>query len=272
VRRRLPCRPSSSSSLSSRNELVEDRVGHRDVDAEDDRLAPLLGGAYVLVDDDPVALLAARYRSYLFQRFSSPTRWTGSPWARGPHPGPAEEAIATWREVEYARRKKPTPPRGYQGAASKLADASPPGYNAWRCADAGNAHLAGIVTAAVVPLIANEPHVAPFPHGLDAEDFAEVPIYWRGDPAQIPAATPAKDFTRPTPARLESWLKKNKTQIMRERGKGSHVRFNWRGQTGGFSTSRDPVLKEPCTEIARIFGFNNQRAFYLAVAANRVVA
>src|SRR5262249_38682554 len=36
------------------------------------------------------------YRSYLFHRYSHPTRWTGPPWARRSHPGPTEEALATW--------------------------------------------------------------------------------------------------------------------------------------------------------------------------------
>lgn len=166
---------------------------------------------------------APLYRSYLFQGFSSPTRWTGLPWAKGPHPGPAEEAIATWREVRYSRRKKPASPRGYQAAASKLADASPAGYNAWRCADTANAHLAGLVTATVASLIAHAPHVVPPAHGLDQEDLGDVPVYWRGDPAVIPSSAPAKDTTRPTPKRLEKWLKKNQAEIDRDRGKGSHV-------------------------------------------------
>lgn len=212
------------------------------------------------------------YRSYLFHRYSTLTRWTGPPWARGPHPGPTEEAIATWREVYYARRKKPTPPRGYQAAASKLADAAPAGYNSWRCADTGNAHLAGIVTATVASLIAGQPQIIPPAHELDAEDLGDVPVYWRGDPALIPATAPPKDFTRPNPARLETWLKKNKAEIQHDRGKGSHVRFTWRGLSGGFSTSRDPVPKAPCQEIATIFGFTNLRDFYLAIASNRVVS
>jgi hypothetical protein len=214
---------------------------------------------------------APLYRSYLFQGFSSPTRWTGLPWAKGPHPGPAEEAIATWREVRYSRRKKPASPRGYQAAASKLADASPAGYNAWRCADTANAHLAGLVTATVASLIAHAPHVVPPAHGLDQEDLGDVPVYWRGDPAVIPSSAPAKDTTRPTPKRLEKWLKKNQAEIDRDRGKGSHVRFTWRGQSGGFSTSRDPVPAEPCKEIATLFGFTNTRDFYLAIADSRVV-
>lgn len=211
------------------------------------------------------------YRSYLFERFSRPTRWTGPPWARGPHPGPAEEAIATWREVRYSRRKKPTPPRGYQAAASKLADAAPSGYNAWRCADTGNAHLAGLVTAAVASLIADAAQVVPPAHGLNEEDFGDVPVYWRGDPDLIPSSAPAKDTTRPTPQRLEGWLRKNKAQIQAGRGKGSHMRFTWRGRSAGFSTSRNPVPKAPCREIARMFGFTNLRDFYLAVRSNQVV-
>jgi hypothetical protein len=213
------------------------------------------------------------YRSYLFDRYQQPTRWTGPPWSRrANHPGPVEEAIATWREVRYARRKKPAPPPGYQAAASKLADAAPPGYNAWRCADPGNAHVAELVTATVASLIAGSPQVAPPPHGLDDQDLAEVPIYWRGDPALIPASAPAKDFTRPTPKRLEAWLKRNDAEIQRERGKGSHVRFTWRGQSGGFSTSRDPVPKAPCQEIAAIFGFTGLRDLYIAIARDQVVA
>jgi hypothetical protein len=211
------------------------------------------------------------YRSYLFERYSRPTRWTGSPWARGSRTGPLEEAIATWREIRYSRRKTPKPPTGYQAAASKLADASPPGYNAWRCGDAGNEHLGEIVAATLVSLIADAPHVMLPLRSPSAEDFGEVPIYWRGDRSLIPGSAAPKDFTRPTPRRLEAWLKKNKAQIQRERGKGSHVRFTWRGRAGGFSTSRDPVPKAPCEEIAAIFGFAQMRAFYLAVAANTVV-
>jgi len=211
------------------------------------------------------------YRSYMSERFSRPTRWTGPPWARGPHPGPAEEAIATWREVSYARRKKPKPPAGYQAAASRLADASPPGYNAWRSADTANPHLADLVTAAVATLITDTPQISLPPHALDEDDFSEVPVYWRGDPRLIPSYAPAKDFTRPTPKRLESWLKKNGADIQFGRGKGSHVRFTWRDRAGGYSTSRDPVPKQPCTEIAEIFGFENPRELYLAISNNRVV-
>jgi len=54
-----------------------------------------------------------------------------------------------------------------------------------------------------------------------------VPVYWRGDPAVIPSSAPAKDTTRPTPKRLETWLKKNQAEIDHARGKGSHVRSTW---------------------------------------------
>jgi hypothetical protein len=66
-------------------------------------------------------------------------------------------------------------------------------------------------------------------------------------------------------------VRKNKAEIHPDRGKGSHVRFTWRGRTGGFSTSRDPVPKQPCTQIAEIFGFETLRDLYLAIATNRVV-
>jgi hypothetical protein len=49
------------------------------------------------------------------------------------------------------------------------------------------------------------------------------------------------------------------------------MRFTWRDRSGGFSTSRDPVPKQPCEEIASIFGFETLRDLYLAIAANRVV-
>ena len=211
------------------------------------------------------------YRSYLVHRYSTSTRWTGPPWARGCHPGPVEEAIATWREVRYSRRKKPRPPAGYQTAASRLADASPPGYNAWRCADIATPHLASLVTATVATLIAGQPLVSPPALHLSEEDLADVPVHWRGDPALIPTSAPAKDFTRPTPDRLESWLKKNKADFRSDRGKGSHVRFTWRGQRGGFPRSRNPVPKKPCVEIAAIFGFESLRELYLAIAAKRVI-
>ena len=99
-----------------------------------------------------------------------------------------------------------------------------------------------------------------------------MPVYWRGDPALIPSSAPAKDSTRPSPARLEAWLKKHKAEVERRRGQGSHVGFTWRGRTGFFSPSRDPVPKQPCEQIAAIFGFPNLREFYLAVANNTVVA
>jgi hypothetical protein len=211
------------------------------------------------------------YRSYLLYRYSHLTRWTGPPWARGRHPGPTEEALATWREVLYSRRKKPKPPAGYQAAASKLADASPPGYNAWRCGDIGHPHLANLVSATVASLILDAPVVTPLPHELSEEDYSDVPVYWRGDPALIPTAAPAKDFTRPSPKRLVAWLATNNAEIDRGRGKGSHTRFTWRGRSGGFPTTRDPVPKRPCEEIAAIFGFATLRDLYLAISANRVV-
>ena len=211
------------------------------------------------------------YRSYLVHRYSRRTRWTAPPWSRGRHPGPTEEALATWREVHYSRRKKPKPPAGYQTAASKLADASPPGYNAWRCGDTSNPHVANLVSATVSSLILDAPVVTPLPHELSEEDFGDVPVYWRGDPALIPGSAPAKDFTRPSPKRLVAWLKTNKAEIHSDRGKGSHMRFTWRGRSGGFSTSRDPVPKQPCEEIAALFGFETLRDLYLAIAANRVV-
>ena len=108
-----------------------------------------------------------------------------------------------------SRRKKPQPPAGYQLAASKLADASPPGYNAWRCGDTGNPHLANLVSATVSSLILDAPVLTPPPHEFSEEDFGDVPVHWRGDPALIPASAPAKDFTRPTPKRLLAWLGKS---------------------------------------------------------------
>ena len=68
-----------------------------------------------------------------------------------------------------------------------------------------------------------------------------------------------------------AWLRTNKAEIHPDRGKGSHMRFTWRGRSGGFPTSRDPVPKQPCEEIADIFGFENLRDLYLAISANRVV-
>ena len=44
-----------------------------------------------------------------------------------------------------------------------------------------------------------------------------------------------------------------------------------RGRSGGFPTSRETVPKEPCQEIAAIFGFKTVRDLYLAIAAERVV-
>jgi len=211
------------------------------------------------------------YRSYLFHRYSRPSRWTGRPWARGRHPGPTEEALATWREVHYARRKKPEPPAGYQAAASKLCDASPRGYNAWRCGDTGNPHLANLVSARVCSLILDAPVVTPLTHELSEEDLAGVPVYWRGDPGLIPASAPAKDFTRPTPERLEKWLKRNKAEIHPERGVGSHKGFTWRGRYGEFGTTHDPVPKADCEDVRDIFGFDTLRELYLAIRANRVV-
>ena len=185
------------------------------------------------------------YRSYLVHRYSRPTRWTGRPWARGRHPGPTEEALATWREVRYSRRKKPKPPAGYQAAVSKLADASPAGYNAWRCGDTGNPHLANLVSATVSSLILDTPVVTPPTHELSEEDFGDVPVYWRGDPALIPASAPAKDFTRPSRRRLVAWLRTNKAEIYPARGKGGHTRFTWRGRSGGFPAAATPSQSNP---------------------------
>jgi hypothetical protein len=154
---------------------------------------------------------------------------------------------------------------------SKLANASPPGYNAWRCGDTGNSHLAKLVSATVCGLILDAPVVPPLTHDLSEEDFGNVPVYWRGDPALIPSSAPAKDFTRPSPRRLVAWLRANKAEIHPGRGKGSHTRFTWRGHSGGFPTSRDPVPKQPCEEIAAIFGFKTLRDLYLAISADRVV-
>ena len=127
------------------------------------------------------------------------------------------------------------------------------------------------MSATVSSLILDAPVVTPVPHELSEEDFGDVPIYWRGDPALIPAVAPPKDFTRPTPKRLAAWLRTNRAEIHGDRGKGSHVRFTWRGRSGGFPTSRDPVPKKPCEEIAAIFGFETLRELYLAISGNRIV-
>lgn len=59
------------------------------------------------------------YREYCLFRFALPTRWDASP---------LEEAVATWEEIRFARRRSPPRPKGFSKAVRKVADLSPPGY------------------------------------------------------------------------------------------------------------------------------------------------
>ena len=120
-----------------------------------------------------------------------------------------------------------------------------------RCADTGNAHLAELVSATVASLIVAVTVVAPPPNELREEDLGDVPVYWRGDPVLIPSSAPAKDFT-PTPKRLESWLKRNKAENPARPRKRIACTLHLAGPDGPLSTSRDPVPKTPCQEIATI--------------------
>jgi hypothetical protein len=119
------------------------------------------------------------YASYIKRERHTPTQWTPV--------GILEEALATWREISFARRRWPSQipkPAGFQRAAEAIARASPPGYNDWHKLEDFSTRrqvmgeLAKLITKGK-PIRANR-------WGrLEDREEAQIPRYWVGNPATI---------------------------------------------------------------------------------------
>lgn len=120
------------------------------------------------------------YQDYLSQRVRTQTRWT-------PAGSALEEALATWREVLFTRRRWPTAmskPPDYQAEAERLASLAPDGYRHWTAVDDDATRRE--MTAQLVGLIANRP-VKGYRWGrLERDERRQVPRYWVGTPSAIP--------------------------------------------------------------------------------------
>jgi hypothetical protein len=137
------------------------------------------------------------YKSYVLRGRHTATQWTPE--------GILEEALATWREISFARRRWPTQipkPPGFQRAAEAIARASPPGYKDWHKLEAFSTRR--LVMAELAKLITRGQQITMDRWGrLEDREEAQIPRYWVGNPAMISVigATPA-GRPRPTPGFL----------------------------------------------------------------------
>ena len=199
------------------------------------------------------------YREYLFFSYNAPNRWAS----------PLEEAVATWEEVAFARRRTPRRPKGFLKAVQKVANLSPPGYRDWKVAD--DDRRGPLVRATVASHIIGQ-RLLDWPWGdTSPAERAQVPVRYRGDPQFAPSFIVPKALTRPTVRDLERFLRRNGAEIDKRAGKGSHRKFRWRGQAGSYATSRPVVPKPESRLIAKIFGFRGVSELYEAIAESRII-
>jgi hypothetical protein len=199
------------------------------------------------------------YREYLFFSYNAPNRWAS----------PLEEAVATWEEVAFARKRTPRRPKGFLKAVKLAANLSPPGYRDWKVAD--DDRRGPLMRATVASHIIGQ-RLLDWPWGdTSRAERAQVPVRYRGDPQHAPSFFVPKAIARPTVRDLERFLRKNGAEIDKRAGKGSHRKFRWRGQPGGYATSRPVVPKQESRLIAKIFGFRGVSELYEAIAESRII-
>lgn len=197
------------------------------------------------------------YREYSFRRYHGSNPWRVNP---------LEEAVATWEEIAFARKRSPPRPKGYLAAVKMLATYAPPGYRDWKLLE--DDRRGSLMTASLASLIADRPLLDWPWGGTTPREAAEVPVRWCGDP--VPHFLMPKSIARPKVRELERFLTKNGAEIIKRGGKGSHRKFRWNGKTGGYATSRPFVPKAECQQIARMFGLKVNE-LYTAIAEQRIV-
>lgn len=98
--------------------------------------------------------------------------------------GPLDEALATWREISFARRKWPSTmakPRGFQRAAELIASNAPLGYSEWHRLRTFRSRQE--VMATIASLIAGRAMTSCRWGRIQDTESALVPRYWVGRPA-----------------------------------------------------------------------------------------
>lgn len=205
------------------------------------------------------------YPGYVLHRFSTHSSWSQ---------GPVEEIVASWAEVEFARRLphgfQKLRPSNYRRAVQHLLSLSPPGYSEWHLmTDWGTATE---IIAEVMSLIAEKSMHTHRWTEMDARETAQVPVYWVGDPATAAAFGGfPKSAGPPSIRRLEKWL----TSVLRARplkgrGKGSHRRWELPDGTAvGFATSAGFLLPPEAKELAGALGMSKMELFEHIAAMKR---
>jgi hypothetical protein len=211
-----------------------------------------------------ITLRKRTYPSYVQHRYTVATMYGH---------GPLEEAIATERELSFARgvRAVSLPgdtgfrPRGYRQLLESVH--YPPGYRDWGAVKSP-AHrrlayetLIGIITSTDLPLRTPERLWVP-----DAQ-VNSVPLYWWGPLDALPAGL-RKSWSMPSIARLEKWLRRCTSCQTPTRG-ARHKQFTYpNGRTQPYKGSGD-LLPPEGQQMAKSFGFRNLADFCEAVASMR---
>lgn len=211
-----------------------------------------------------IAMHARAYPSYIQKRYTVDTLYG---------PGPLEEAMATEREIAFARGVQAVSlpgdtgfrPRGYRRLLESIP--YPRGYADWvRVKSPAHRRLAyetlsGIITDKNLPLR------SPERVWVSHTQASSVPVYWWGSLDALPPGL-RKSWTMPSVARLEKWLRR-KTSCSSPSHGARHKQFTYPdGTTQPYKGGND-LLTPEAKQMAQYFGFRNLADFCMAVASMR---
>lgn len=202
------------------------------------------------------------YREYCLSRYALRVR--------DEQTGPLEEAIATWREVVFARRTRgvlgPASSR-YAKAVEMLSREAPSGYRDWPL-------LQDPKTRGSVVCDLCGGCILGYPFALEEGGWwrstrthrAEVPLRWMGEHENLKIfGAREKEWRRPTIKELERWLKSTYGASI-TRGKGSHRHYDLgNGVKGTYSTSAGHLLRPEAKQLAAKLEFPTDRELCIAI-------
>ena len=204
------------------------------------------------------------YRAYVTWRYSRPSRWS---------PGPLEETVATWHEVQFARRvSRVGIGRSYVDAVEDACSKAPPGYREWRVMDprGKRGHVRWTegtkVVAGVASNIADRPEDWTIANWRPAtsDEKRQVPVNWIGDPGSLSvyAATP-KSYGQIPIKSWEKFLRKAGAIIDSRAGKGDHRVYRLPdGRRGTYDPGHGHLYGPALKQAMETFRMATREQFY----------